>query len=187
MNIKKIFWGLRSLLYKPFFGKYGMPSYMGKPIFISGCKNIAIGKRVRIFPSVRMEAIGEGKIEIHDDVAIGQNFHCTSAGRLIIGKKTTISGNVFITNIDHDYRMIDQHILEQPMLIRETRIGENCFIGYGASIQAGTILGKQCIVGTNSVVRGSFPDYSVIAGVPARVIKRYNHETKEWERVYENK
>jgi len=53
----------------------------------------------------------------------------------------------------------------------------------GVAIQAGTVLGKQCIVGANSVVRGVFPDYSVIAGVPARIIKRFNFDKNKWEKI----
>ena len=48
---------------------------------------------------------------------------------------------------------------------------------------AGTKLGKQCVVGANSVVRGEFPDYCVIVGAPARVVKKYNPDTKIWEAV----
>lgn len=47
--IFKIFWILRALIYKPFFGKFGFPSYIGKPIFIGNFKRIFIGTRVRIF------------------------------------------------------------------------------------------------------------------------------------------
>jgi acetyltransferase-like isoleucine patch superfamily enzyme len=130
-----------------------------------------------------METHQNGRILIEEDVSIGQNFHITSAKELLrIGTRTTISGNVFITNIDHDYRAIDRHILEQEYIIKTTSIGENCFIGYGASIQAGTILGKQCVVGTNAVVRGIFPDYCVLAGVPARIIKKYNLASCRWEK-----
>lgn len=180
---KKLFWAMRSILLKPFFKKYGKNGYMGRPIVLSGMKGISIGNRVRIYPGLRMEVLGEGKIKIEDDVSIGQNFHCTSAGNLIIGKNTTISGNTFVTNIDHEYKTIRQHIMNQPMSVKDTIIGENCFIGYGVAIQAGTKLGKQCIVGTNAVVRGEFPDYCVIVGVPARIVKQYNFTTKKWERV----
>lgn len=174
---------MRAMLLKPLFKKYGDSCYMGAPVVISGKRNISIGNRVRIYPGLRMEAIDEGSIEIKDNVSIGQNFHCTSKGKLVIGKKTTISGNTFITNIDHEYRNIGKHIMDQPTLVKNTYIGENCFIGYGVTIQAGTRLGKQCIVGANAVVRGEFPDYCVIAGVPAKIIRKYNFETKTWERV----
>ncbi|MFH4188829.1 DapH/DapD/GlmU-related protein, partial [Acinetobacter baumannii] len=89
----------------------------------------------------------------------------------------------FITNIDHNYKKVGIPILEQEHIIKDTSIGENCFIGIGAAIQAGTILGKQCIVGTNSVVTGIFPDYCVIAGNPAKVIKKLYLETGNWEKV----
>lgn len=161
-----------------------MKSYIAAPLYVKGGKNISIGEKVRIFPGLRIETYHGGKIIIGSDVSIGQNFHITSSDiKLEIGAHSTILGNVFITNIDHDYRTIGIHILKQKFIIRETRIGENCFIGYGAAIQAGTILGKQCIVGTNSVVRGRFPDYCVIAGIPAKVIKKYNFENNKWERV----
>jgi len=184
VKIVKIVWILRGLLYKPFFGKFGLPSYIGKPLFIENFKRIFIGKRVRIFPGSRMEVIGKDASIIFDEnIAVGQNFHITSAAELFIGKNTTILGSVMITNIDHDYQEISKPIWEQKLIIKETRIGENCFIGYGAIIQAGTVLGKQCIVGANAVVRGNFPDYSVIVGVPAKIVKRYDVKSQEWKKT----
>ena len=184
--IFKLFWILRGLLYKPFFGEYKLPSYIGKPIFISNFKRIFIGKRVRIFPSARIEVIDNtSSITLKNNISIGQNFHIVSGDsqNLVIGKNTTISANVFITNIEHNYQDIDKHILEQSLVSGNTIIEENCFVGYGAVIQAGTILGKQCIVGSNAVVRGTFPDYSVIVGAPAKVVKRYDIEKKEWRKT----
>lgn len=184
--IFKLFWIVRGILYKPFFGKFCLPSYIGTPVFIKNIKRIYIGKNVRIFPGLRIEVIdNESSIVIEDNVSIGQNLHIISGRKneLKIGKNTTISANVFITNIDHDYKQLNIHILKQNIISKNTQIGEYCFIGYGAVILAGTILGKQCIVGTNSVVRGVFPDYSVIVGVPAKIIKRYNFKTNKWERT----
>lgn len=180
--LRKLLWGLNALFYIPFVKSIRFPTYIGFSVFTYGLKNVVIGKRVRIFPGMRIEAHEQGSIVIGDDVAIGQNFHVTSSqDRLSIGAHTTILGNVFITNIDHEYRELDKHILEQQFLIKHTSIGENCFIGYGTAIQAGTVLGRQCIVGANSVVRGTFPDYCVIVGAPARVVKRYNPQTQHWE------
>lgn len=182
--IFKIFWILRGLLYKPFFGKFGLPSYIGKPIFIGNFKRIFIGKRVRIFPNARIEVIGnDASIVFEENISIGQNLHITSASQLIIGKNTTILESVMITNIDHDYQEIDKHILRQKHIVSETQIGENCFIGYGAVIQAGTILGRQCIVGANAVVRGTFPPYCVIVGVPAKIVKRYDEKSGVWKKT----
>ena len=184
MSIIKYVWALRAIIYKVRFNSIGKFSYIAKPIFLLGAKKIKLGNKVRIYPGLRMEVYGEnGAITIQDNVSIGQNFHITSKDiNLVIGKDTTISGNVFITNIDHEYKQIGKHIMNQQYLVKKTIIGENCFIGYGAGIQAGTVLGKQCIVGANAVVRGQFPDYCVIAGIPARIIKQYNKQTKKWEK-----
>jgi acetyltransferase-like isoleucine patch superfamily enzyme len=187
--IYKIWWILRGLVYKPFFGRFSLPSYIGKPIYIGNFRRIFIGKKVRIFPHARIEVVDKkSSIIFEEDISIGQNFHIISGNgnKLKIKKNTTISANVFITNIDHDYHEIDKHILDQPLIIKNTQIGENCFIGYGSVIQAGTILGKQCIVGANAVVRGHFEDYSVIVGVPAIVVKRYDTKSKEWKKTDKN-
>ncbi|MBE5861854.1 MAG: acyltransferase [Lachnospiraceae bacterium] len=181
--LHKYLWAARTILRKFSFGKIGKQTYMGPPIGLIGAKNIFLGDRVRIQPGCRLETFDGGKIIIGNGVSIGQNFHCTSSGILLIGDNTTILGNTFITNIDHDYTEIGKHILEQKRMVKETTIGDNCFIGYGAAIQAGTVLGKQCVVGANAVVRGEFPDYCVIVGVPGRVVKRYNLKTNTWEKV----
>lgn len=183
MDLNKLMWGIRGLVYKPFFGKFGICSYIGKPVSLIGKRNIFLGNRVRIYPGVRMEAHENGRIIIGDNTSIAQNFHITAAKEdLVIGANVTILGNAFVTNIDHNYRDINKHILDQDWIIKTTKIGDGCFIGFGAAIQAGTVLGKHCIVGTNAVVRGSFPDYSVIVGVPAKIIRRYDFESKRWER-----
>lgn len=185
MNPSKYFWAMRAIIYKAKFRKIGNLCYIGKPVSLEGTKRVVLGGKVRIYPGARIETYGEdGGIVIEDNVSIGQNFHITSSGSaLIIGKNTTIAGNVCVTNIDHDYTQIGIHILDQVYIMKETIIGENGYIGYGAVIQAGTILGKHCIVGANSVVRGEFADYSVIAGAPAKVVKRHNTNSGEWERV----
>lgn len=136
---------------------------------------------MRIFQGARIEVIGnDASIVFEENISIGQNLHITSATNLIIGKNTTIAENVFITSVEHNYQEVDVHIMEQKNIIKETQIGENCFIGYGAVIQAGTILGRQCIVGANAVVRGTFPNYCVIVGIPARIVKRYDEKSGVW-------
>lgn len=179
----KILWFIRYLIYSMFFKKSGFPCYLGRPVSILGIRKIQIGNRVRIYPHVRLEIHGDNsELIIQDNVGIAQNVHITCNGRLVIGSNSTILANVFITNIDHDYTEIDVPVLQQKHILKTTTIGENCFIGIGAAIQAGTILGKQCIVGTNSVVRGTFPDYCVIAGNPAKIIKQFNFDTQKWEK-----
>lgn len=185
--IYKIKWLLTTLLVRLQVKKVGLLSYVGSPLFIFGGKRIIIGNKVRIFPGGRFETHNGGSILIKDDVSVGQNFHLISSNEpLEIGTHTTISGNVFITNMDHNYQEIGVHILNQEYNFKTTSIGENCFIGYGAVIQAGTVLGKQCIVGSNSVVRGVFPACCVIIGAPARIVKRYNEISRQWQKTNSN-
>jgi acetyltransferase-like isoleucine patch superfamily enzyme len=180
----KFTWFLRAIIYRSFFGSFKFPSYIGKPLFIKGSKNIFIGKNVRIFPGVRMEAHNNSKIIIQDNVAIGQNVHITSSDiDLVISSGSVVLGSSFITNIDHDYRALNISVLQQSILVKETKLGENSFVGFGACIQAGTILGKHCIVGANSVVRGNFSDYSVLVGAPAKIVKKFNSSKKKWVKV----
>lgn len=182
--IFKIGWVLRYLGYKLLLGSCKGLGYFGKPLFLHNPKNIFVNNNVRIFPYSRMETHNGGKITFCQDVSIGQSFHIISSRlNLVIGKGTLISGNVFISNIDHQYENPKTSVAVQPLLSKETQIGENCFIGYGAVIQAGTLLGNHCIVGANSVVRGQFDDFCVLVGAPAKVVKRYCHESSKWIRV----
>lgn len=95
----------------------------------------------------------------------------------------TIAADTFITSIDHEYRDGSKSAMDQGHLLNETVIGQGSFLGYGVAIQAGTHLGKRCVVGTHSVVKGNFPDYCVLVGCPARVVKKYNVQNGQWENI----
>ena len=176
--------------YKMVFKSMGSRSVIKNPMFITP-EYIFIGKDVHISHDARIEGIGNwGKNQIYnpkiifeDGVSFEQRCHITSADRLIIGKNTIALFDVMITNIDHEYEDLSIPVRKQPLIIKKTQIGENCFIGSGAKIQAGTILGRHCVVGTNAVVRGNFPDYSVIVGVPAKIVKRYDEVSRKWKKT----
>lgn len=98
-----------------------------------------------------------------------------------IGDNTAIGGNVKI--LDNDFHPIEAEkrvrLLTDPnggnsdlIPSREIRIGKNCFIGCNAIILKGTVLGDNCVVGAGAVVSGKFDDNCVIAGNPARVIRK---------------
>lgn len=181
--IYKIIALIRAFFCKIRFEKIEMPCLIGKPLFWLNTKGVTLEKRVRIFPNSRIETHQNGSIIIHKNCSIGQGFHVISGGMLEIGSGTTISGNVFISNLTHSYEKIDTHALEQEYLIDDVSIGPYCFIGYGSCILPGSKLGKNVIVGANSVVKGIFPDYVVIAGNPARIIKEYDQKQKQWKKV----
>lgn len=178
------------MYYKHRFQDFGKRSLILKPDRIVGGNYVTIGRSVRILQHLRMEAIDrwrdqvfQPQITIGDGTTLEQNCHIVAADKLEIGRDVTISAQVFISDTEHEYRKTDTNIHQQPLHVKPTRIGDFCFIGYGAVIQAGTTLGKHCIVGSNAVVKGEFDDYCVLAGVPAKVIKKYNKASGQWERV----
>lgn len=171
------------LFYRIFFNKLDSNSIIKNPMILVNVDKISIGKNVFIRDFARLEVINSGSLIIEDGVTFEQRCHVTAANTMIVGKNTLISFDVSIQDTDHEYEDLNLPVAQQPLKVSKTYIGENCFIGSGAKIQAGTILGKHCVVGTNAVVRGTFPDYSVIVGIPARIVKRYDLEKKEWRRT----
>ena len=102
--------------------------------------------------------------------------------KICIGDNTLIGGNAKI--IDNDFHPIDSNLrLEQIYAdhpgeltdiipTKEVIIGKNCFIGCNSIILKGTVLGDNCVVGAGAVVSGRFEDNCIIAGNPAKVIKK---------------
>lgn len=168
----------------------GKRSIIGTPIFWTP-EYLEVGDDVFIWPGSRFEGIdfstGEDalhpRILLGDGVTFQQYCHVTAAQYVEIGARTSVLFGVMITDTDHRYDQVSISPGKQPLEVSPTIIGEDCFIGAGASIQAGTQLGRHCVVGTNAVVRGNFPDYSVLVGVPARIVKRYDFMLAKWRRT----
>ncbi|WP_289818532.1 DapH/DapD/GlmU-related protein, partial [uncultured Duncaniella sp.] len=62
------------------------------------------------------------------------------------------------------------------------RIGEGSWLGVGVSV-LGANIGRHCVIGANAVVTKDIPDYCVAAGIPARIIKRYDFDSREWRKT----
>lgn len=169
MHILKYLSFLRSRL---FYKKIWNMSFMEKTCFVEGKKKISIGNNPKIMSGIRMEAIDDGKIVIGNNCMIEQNIHIISKGsKLIIEDNTHISANVFISNVDHKYDDIRKSVMDQQLLLRETYVGNGCFIGCGAVLLPGTKLGNYCYVDSKTVLKGKYSDNSIIVGVPGKVIK----------------
>lgn len=188
--ITNIYYKIKTkIFYSLFFKSIGKNTLIQSPLFLTP-EFISVGSDVYIWEGIRLEGIHKylnqdfsPHIIVEDGVTIQQNCHITAAETLRISKNTMISFGVSIQDTDHEYQSLDLPPVHQQLKVNQTFIGENCFIGSGAKIQAGTILGKHCIIGTNAVVRGIFPDYCVIVGIPAKIIKRYDHTSETWKKT----
>ena len=95
-----------------------------------------------------------------------------------------IASNVLISSENHGTDPeSDIPYSGQPLLSAPVFIGEGCWIGERVMILPGVTIGKKCIIGAASVVTKDVPDYCIALGSPAKVVKKYNFETHEWERV----
>lgn len=119
-------------------------------------------------------------IRIGNNVGISGATIYARAG-ISIGDNTAIGGNTKI--LDNDFHPVEpdarNRLMNDPLggeseLIpaKPVMIGKNCFIGCNAIILKGTVLGDGCVVGAGAVVSGKFEDNCVIAGNPAKVIRR---------------
>ncbi len=161
---------------------FGERTRIGWPNTFINPQCIELGNRVQIAPYCRVEAVTEyghsqqrfsPHIKIGDGVSIEMFCHIGANHRVEIGPDVMIAGHVFISDHQHRFDVIDLPVSQSPLTEDgEVIIGAGSFIGEGAIILPNVHLGKHCVVGANSVVNGDFPDGSVLAGVPARLLRR---------------
>ena len=133
--------------------------------------------------SMPLTGIKSPRLEIKDGCSLGHFNHVYATQEIIIEENVLTADKVYISDNLHSYQNINIPIKSQSILQNgKVRIGSGSWIGENACI-LGVIIGKQCVIGANSVVTKDIPDYSVAVGIPAKVIKKYNFETQQWERV----
>lgn len=189
-NLKE---AIKRLVFRPRGLKMGAGSLIRRPWRILNPRYIETGERVQIGQHVILNALRgyngvpiNGHIRLEDDVYIGGYCQIHAMGRMNIGKGCVLSEHVYVSDTAHRLDPKAGPIMQQPLTSKgPVTLGQNVFIGYGCSILPGVTLGDHCIVGTRSVVTRSFPAYSMIAGTPARLIKRYNTSTGLWEPITE--
>ena len=133
--------------------------------------NVRIGDYTRILCTGSLKKIGVG-FEIGDNCGIGENCFFGSAGGINIGNDVIMGQNIRFHSENHNYSDLNIPIRMQGVTNKGIKIGNDCWIGAGAVFLDGAELGDGCIVAANAVVTKKFPANSVIAGIPARVVKK---------------
>ncbi len=134
---------VRNIIAKLYVNKLGM------------CSNLLIG----------VELKDPVNIEIGDNVVVNKGVLLDGRGGLILKNNIDIARGVIIWTMSHDYK--NGH----ESYVKSVIIDDGCWIGANCQILPGVVLGKNVIVGCGSIVTKSFPDNSVVAGNPAKLIR----------------
>jgi acetyltransferase-like isoleucine patch superfamily enzyme len=130
-----------------------------------GCR---IHERTSISPNVRIR----GRFEMGEGSSIAQN--CTISGESVgvfIGKNVMIAPNVSIVAFNHGYEDINIPMVRQKNVEEKIIIEDDVWIASNTTISKGVRIGKGSIVGANSFVNKQIPPFSIVGGVPAKIIK----------------
>jgi acetyltransferase-like isoleucine patch superfamily enzyme len=127
---------------------------------------------------------GEPVIVIDDNCNIGTGSIISAKNRIHLERDVLVGQQVIMLDHNHEYEDITTPVREQGITQGgRIRIGQGSWIGRGAAIicpRGELTIGRNCVVGINSVVMGSIPDYSVVFGSPATIIRQYDPETRAW-------
>jgi acetyltransferase-like isoleucine patch superfamily enzyme len=174
--------------YNYLLGKFGKHSYIRSVLKITGPRNIFIGNNTYIgykawLAGDDVNGTGNCKLQIGNHVSIGNFNHIYATKSIVIEDSVLTADKVYISDNLHSYQDIHIPVKLQPIKqISEVVIGSGSWIGENACVM-GAKIGRNCVVGANAVVTMDIPDYCVVVGIPAKIIKRYCLETNEWKKT----
>lgn len=124
---------------------------------------------------------GVGHVHIGDRTRLGMSN--VIIGPINIGNDIMFAQNIVCSGLNHVYEDINIPIADQPVTTSLITIEDEVWIGANAVVTAGVTVGKHSVVAGGSVVTKDVPPYSIVGGNPAKLLKQYNKDTGEWERV----
>lgn len=135
-------------------------------------ENISISDNVYIGHNSILKGYHQNELYIDRDVWIGQYCFIHSAGGVTIGRGAGLGPFVKIITSFHKEENPFEPVINQDLIMKEVFLGCGCDIGVGAVLLPGVKIGDGAIVGAGSVVTHDVPDYHVVAGNPARILRK---------------
>jgi acetyltransferase-like isoleucine patch superfamily enzyme len=133
-------------------------------------KNVTIGKYSLIECTSVLWNLGVG-LEVGDGSSIGDYSFIGCAAGVTIGSNVLMGQRVSFHSQNHNFGDVTRPIREQGVTSHPIVVGDDCWLGAGSIILSGVEIGSGCVVAAGSVVNRSFGPNSVIAGVPARLVR----------------
>ncbi len=164
INQSKIRWGRYLKI-----GRNVTLSGLGKEGLILG-NNVSIGDYSSLIVATTLQDVGKG-IVIGNNVGLGEFAYLGGAGGLSIDDDCIIGQYFSCHPENHIYHDENKLIRLQGVSRKGIVIGKNCWIGSKVTVLDGVVIGDGCVVAAGSVVTKSFPDNSIIGGVPAKILK----------------
>jgi acetyltransferase-like isoleucine patch superfamily enzyme len=184
---------LRKALYPWLLGSCGRNVVFGQNVVLRHPHKIHLGSNVVIDDNCLLDAKGEsnrgirigdgvfigrntilscknGDIDIGDHANIGFNCELFSASRVTIAPSVLMAAYVYVIGGDHDFSDASKTVLAQTRTSAGVSIETGAWIGAGAKILDGVVIGMHAVVGAGAVVREEVPGWAVAVGVPARVV-----------------
>lgn len=169
MFCKKLIRSIKGKWFRSITKNQFTPIIKGKLILEN--KNIIIGKNVTFYNNVKLW--GNGEIIIGDNVKIGDNtmiYATKNEGGVTIGSNSIIAANCYIIDMNHG-TLKDILIMDQPADVSPVKIGDDCWLAEDVTVLKGTTLEKGCVCGAKALVKGHYPENSIIVGIPGKVIR----------------
>ena len=159
------------------FGAWGARSRLGRGAKLVGSRLIHVGIDVTIGELAWLNAKDDRRdglptLDIKNGTYIGRLVQINAWRSVTIGRNVLIADRVFISDADHHFSNTETAIrLQGDSFQGPVNLRDGCWIGIGAVILPGVTIGRNAVVAANAVVTKDVPDYSVVAGVPAKIIK----------------
>lgn len=143
---------------------------------------LVLGRWVHLGDRTRLRA-HNGVLRIGDKVVFGSDNIVNTHLDIEIGAATLVSDWVYVCDFDHEVRDLERPIKDQGLVLSPVSIGPGSWIGTKVTVLRGAHVGAGCVLAAHAVVRGSFDDGSIVAGVPARLVRNRSTSASDPEEI----